>query len=86
MAALALCARAGRYRHGIRATRLAVDYPSIESLMILQTWYQRLSHTYPTMSQMDLTHLRLTGMASVGQQYGAVGLPYPMSEARQFLP
>jgi len=27
---------------------------------------------------MDLTHLRLTGMAIVGQQYGAVGLvPFP---------
>ena len=28
---------------------------------------------------MDLTHLRLTGMAGVGQQYGAVGLvPNPL--------
>ena len=32
---------------------------------------------------MDLTHLRLTGMAGVGQQYGAVGpVPNPPKARR----
>ena len=39
------------------------------------------------MSPMDLTHLRLTGMARVGQQYGAVVLvPIFPSKTSRFLP
>ena len=51
-----------------QSTRLAVDYPSMEISTLL----------LPDSEPMDLTHLRLTGMAIVGQRYGAVGLvPIP---------
>ena len=55
--------RAGTVRQGgslqswYQSTRLAVDYPSMESPALL----------LPDNDPMDLTHLRLTGMARVGQ-------------------
>ena len=60
-----------------QSTRLAVDYPSMESPALL----------LPDNDPVDLTHLRLTGMAGVGQQYGAVG-PVQIfpSKTSQFLP
>ena len=55
----------------------AVDYPSMESPTLL----------LPDNDPMDLTHLRLTGLARVGQQYCAVKLvPILPNQTCRFLP
>ena len=54
----------GCHRAWYQSTRLAVDYPSMESPALL----------LPDNDPMDLSPLRLTDMARVGRQYGVVAL------------
>ena len=61
-----------------QSTRLAVDYPSMETLALL----------LPDNDPMDLTYPRLTGKAGVGQQFRIVGfVPISVpSQTSRFLP
>ena len=56
-----MCQR-GCHRAWYQSTRLAVDYPSMETLALL----------FPDNDPMDLTRSILTGKAGVGQQFGTV--------------
>ena len=67
----------GCHRAWYHSTGLAVDYPSIEKSTLL----------LPDNDPMDLTRTRLTGMARVSQQYGAVKLvPILPNQTCRFLP